>query len=80
MVKKSGVSIASSTSHALQGLILFVAWVTGVLVALSVGFGMIDGILSARFIPLTMTIAAGWVVIVLSIIGALLAVIERLSR
>lgn len=69
-----------SGTMALQSLIGFIIWVSGVLVALSVGFGMVDGILTVRFIPASMTIAVGWIVIVLTIISALLAIVERLIR
>lgn len=65
---------------ALQSLIGFIMWVSGVFVALAVGFGMVDGVLTVRFIPASMTIAVGWIVIVLTIIGALLAIVERLAR
>ena len=52
-----------------------IGWITGVLVALAVGFGMKDGTLS---VPLVEPIVplAGWVVIILTIIGVIMAIID----
>ncbi|MFA5019692.1 MAG: hypothetical protein WC533_01195 [Candidatus Pacearchaeota archaeon] len=59
-------------------LISFVAWVTGVIVALSVGFAMIDGVLS---LPIWLggsivAIVAGWIVVVATIVGVILAIVD----
>ena len=69
MAKKSGL---------LTKLVSFVAWLTGVLVSLAVGFGMIDQVLTIRWIPAVVTIWAGWIVVILTILSIVLAVIERL--
>lgn len=55
-----------------------IVWITGVLVALAVGFGMKDGILT---VPLVQPIVplAGWIVIILTIIGIIMAIIDKLS-
>ena len=37
-------------------------WLTGILVSLAVGFGMADGVLTIRWIPLIVTNIAGWIV------------------
>ena len=54
-------------------------WLTGVLVSLAVGFGMIDGILSVRWIPTTIIAIAGWVVVVLTLVSVLLAIISQIK-
>lgn len=54
-------------------------WLTGVLVSLAVGFGMINGILPLP-IWLGGTIAAqaaGWIVVVLTLVSVILAIINR---
>lgn len=60
-------------------LINIIIWLTGILVSLAVGFGMIDGVLSVRWIPSQVTLAAGWIVVVLTLIGVLLAIINRVK-
>ena len=63
-----------------EGKILnFIAWLTGVLVSLSVGFAMIEGTLS---LPTWLggTILAmivGWVVVITTIISAVLAILRQ---
>ncbi len=69
-----------NTSSALAVLVSLVAWITGLLVALAVGFGMILGTLSVPAIPEAVTSIAGWIVVILAILGALLAIVEKLSR
>lgn len=58
-------------------LIQLIGWITGVLVALAVGFGMKDGILVVPYVE-EIVPAAGWVVIILAIVGAILAIIDKL--
>jgi hypothetical protein len=53
------------------GLINFVVWLVGVLVALAVGFGMVDGVLRIWFLPQIITIIAGWIVVIFTFLGAL---------
>jgi len=57
-------------------LFTFVAWLTGVLVSLAVAFGMINKIL---LLPnwlggATVTIIAGWVVVITTLLGVLIAI------
>jgi len=59
-------------------LVNLVVWLTGVLVSLAVGFGMADGILGIRWVPDTITVIAGWVVVILTILGVILAIVERM--
>jgi len=68
----------------LAGLWAFVVWIVGVLVSLAVGSGMIgDGVtpvLSIRYIPDIVTVTAGWIVVVLTVLGVVLGLISKLSR
>jgi len=63
-----------------EGRILnFIAWLTGVLVSLSVGFAMIDKTLS---LPIwlggsTLAVIVGWVVVITTLISAVLAVLRQ---
>ncbi len=59
-------------------LVSIVIWITGVLVSLAVGFGMTDGVLSINWISSIVTIVAGWIVIILTILSVILAIIERI--
>jgi len=64
-----------NTSNALN----IVAWLTGILVSLSVGFGMIDKTLSLP-IWLGGAIVAqivGWIVVVTTLISAVLAIVNK---
>ena len=59
----------------------FVVWLTGVLVSLAVGFGMVDKVLTIRWLEWNgaiITVVAGWVVIVLTILSVILAIVDRL--
>lgn len=47
--------------NSLMGILV---WVVGVIVALAVGSGMINNILSVPGIPAVITIVAGWIVVV----------------
>ncbi len=57
----------------------FVAWLTGVIVSLAVGFGMIGGTLN---LPTwlggeTVAMLAGWVVIITTALGVVLAILKK---
>ena len=56
-------------------------WLTGVLVSLAVGFGMIGNngvpILPIPYVPDLITVIAGWIVVVLTLISVILAIINR---
>ena len=61
-------------------IVTFVAWLTGVIVSLSVGFALIDGTLGlpnwlggAVGVPE----AAGWIVVLTTLLGAILAIINK---
>jgi hypothetical protein len=56
-----------------------VVWLTGILVALAVGSGMVAGTLVVMYIPLVVTQVAGWIVIVLTVLGVVLKILDRLG-
>ena len=55
--------------------IYWICWIIGILVSLAVGFGMIDGTLTIPYIADIVPVA-GWIVVILTIIGAVMAIIE----
>jgi uncharacterized membrane protein YdbT with pleckstrin-like domain len=65
-------------SKPVANIVNIAAWITGVLVSLAVGFGMVDGTLSVMFIPAVITAVAGWVVVILTIISVVLAIANKL--
>lgn len=71
--KRGGDNILTS----LWGLI---AWLTGILVSLAVGFGMISGTLIIPTIPTIVTSVAGWIVVILALLGVLLKLIDKLGN
>lgn len=73
-MKQQLVRNSVSLVHFLMHLLL---WITGVLVFLSVGFAMVDGVIGVRFLPVEITAVAGWIIIVLTVISVLLAFFDR---
>ncbi len=61
----------------ITNLVNVIAWITGVLVSLAVGFGMVDGVLPVRWIPAVITVIAGWIVVILTIVSVVLAIANR---
>ena len=60
----------------------FIAWLTGVIVSLAVGFAMVDGTLT---VPIWLggniiSIIAGWIVIVTTLLSVILAIIDFFSK
>jgi hypothetical protein len=57
----------------------FAAWLTGIIVSLAVGFGMIEGSLTIPWLNNLwgIPIVAGWIVIVLTILGVVFAIADR---
>ncbi|MBS3070824.1 hypothetical protein J4407_00800 [Candidatus Pacearchaeota archaeon] len=61
-----------------SGMVLnFILWLTGVLVSLAVGFGLVDGVLTVRWIPLILTQIVGWVVVITTVVGAIMAIVNK---
>jgi hypothetical protein len=80
MAKKRSTAntVVKSSSGALSKVVSFVAWLTGVIVALSVGFALTSGTLSVPYLGLVNEIA-GWIVVVATIVGVILAIIDALK-
>lgn len=72
MAKKQGV---------IQPILNFVVWLAGILVSLAVGFGMIQGELTIPWLTSIgagiVTVVAGWIVVVLTILGVILAIANK---
>lgn len=60
-----------------KGVLNFVAWLTGVIVSLAVGFAMIDGVLYVKWIPEVVTMVAGWIVVITTLVSAVLAILKQ---
>ncbi len=60
-----------------------IVWLVGVLVSLAVGFGMTDGTLRIPYLSEiangVIVTAAGWIVVVLAILGVILKIIDKAS-
>ena len=54
----------------------FIAWLTGVIVSLAVGFALIGGTIAVPYIGVVNSIA-GWVVVVTTIISLILAILRQ---
>jgi len=67
----------NSGDGALSALVNLAVWLTGVLVSLAVGFGMINRVLTVPYVSSTVTMVAGWVVVVLTLVSVVLAIIDR---
>lgn len=80
MAKKKEEGFIDGATGTLKGIWGSIAWLTGVLVSLAVGFGMIDGTLRILYIPLVVTEVAGSIVVVLALLGAILAIIDRIGK
>ncbi len=80
MAKKS--KKAGKAGRFLATFLSVVAWLTGILVSLSVGFGMIGGTLSlpSWLGGQIVATAAGWIVVAGSLLTVLLFIIGALSR
>ncbi|MDD5357713.1 MAG: hypothetical protein PHX80_01005 [Candidatus Nanoarchaeia archaeon] len=60
-----------------KNVLNLVAWATGILVSLAVGFGMTGGTLTVTYVPLVVTQVAGWVVVITTIVSAVMAVLKQ---
>jgi hypothetical protein len=57
-------------------LLGFVAWLTGIIVSLAVGFAMTGDTLSVPYLPPTVSVVAGWIVVVTALITVVLAIVN----
>lgn len=64
-------------TSAMSKLISFVAWLTGVIVSLAVGNALRVGDIAAPLVGSLVNVVAGWIVIVLTIVGVVLAIANR---
>ena len=72
----------AKSASALGKVVTFVAWLTGVIVALAVGFALIDGVLGLPVWlggTIGVSTIAGWVVVITTLVGAVLAIVDRLQ-
>jgi len=64
-----------------KNLLGFVAWVTGVIVSLAVGFAMTGGSLTIPWLDAVgagvVTVVAGWIVVLTTILSAVLALMKQ---
>jgi hypothetical protein len=60
-----------------KGLLSFVAWLTGVLVSLAVGFAMTGSTLTIPGLPSIITVVAGWIVVITTLVSVVLAVLKQ---
>ena len=54
----------------------FVAWLTGVIVSLAVGFALIGGTISVPYIGVV-NVIAGWVVVVTTLISVVMIILKQ---
>ncbi len=69
----------TSRVHPLKGFLNFLAWLTGVLVSLAVGFAMMGGTL---LLPTWLggalaSAVAGWVIIIATLVGVITAIFSK---
>lgn len=60
-----------------NSLVGILTWIVGIIVALAVSSGMINGTLGIPGIPEIITTLAGWVVVVGAIISLILAIFNK---
>ena len=64
-----------------KGALNFVAWLTGVIVSLAVGFAMIGETLTIPWLDAVgatiVTVICGWVVVVTTLVSAALAILKQ---
>jgi len=74
--------MAKNNNGSLHTLLNFIAWITGVIVSLSVAFGMINGVLGlpSWLGGAGVAVFAGWVVVVTTILGVILAVVAKVNN
>jgi len=65
MVKKKGGS----------KFLNFIAWLTGIIVSLAVGFALIGGTLSVPYLGVVNMIA-GWIVVITTLLSLILAILK----
>ena len=69
-------SYSNKMTKKIGTLTTVIMWIVGLLVTLAIAFGLIGKTLTVPFIPVVVTIIAGWIIVILAIIG----IIVRLSE
>ena len=69
-----------SKNNFLSKFLNLIGWLTGIFVSLAVAFGMIDGVLSIRFIPHGVLIVFGWIVVATTLIGAIIGIVRTFGK
>jgi len=75
--KKEEKEVKMPRGKPISNLVNLAAWLTGVLVSMAVGFGMISGTLTVPYVQPIIPIA-GWIVVILTIVSVILAIADRL--
>jgi hypothetical protein len=79
--KRRSIKRESSVLSDLWGLIV---WLVGILVALAVGFGMAYETLTIPWLTNVgagvVTVTAGWFVVIMTILGVLLKLIDKIGK
>ena len=64
-----------------KNILNMVAWATGIIVSLAVGFAMIGGSLTIPWLDAVgagvVTVLAGWIVVITTIISSVMAVLKQ---
>ena len=58
-------------------LLNIVAWLTGIIVSLAVGFALTGKTLTVPWLPSIVTVVAGWIVIVTTLVSVVLSVMKQ---
>ena len=70
----------TSSAGTLGKVLEFLAWLTGVIVSLTIGVAMAQGALTLEpFLSAGITIFFGWVVVVTTLLGMVLAIISQFN-
>lgn len=65
-------------ANAMERLLNFVVWLTGVIVSLAVGFALINGALVVPWLGIV-NVIAGWIVVITTILGVILAIVKHVQ-
>ncbi len=68
--------MAKKEKGPVSNVVNLIAWITGILVSLAVGFGMIGGTLTVPYVQPIVPFA-GWIVVILTLVSAVLAIIDK---
>ena len=65
-------------ANGMDTLLSFIAWLTGIIVSLAVGVALVNGTLIVPYIGI-LNIIAGWIVVVTTILGVVLAIARKVQ-